>query len=195
MCVDVGGRVWREWAPLHQKAGKRPNSKIHSQFLVYNYPPLYRLYTHQIHLQSIIIIIHNHLRNPSAKRPISNQATATQSNTDKTNTKWSFQSVVSHVEKSSEINGRNTSNYYSRIIQKGGFFLLDFNHFRLNKVSKRLNLFLFLIQNLHREALDALELKRYCCRRMVLTHVDLIEKLLHYNSMYLCLSFFWNIEW
>lgn len=33
----------------------------------------------------------------------------------------------------------------------------------------------------YREALDALELKRYCCRRMVLTHVDLIEKLLQYN--------------
>ncbi|KAJ1853354.1 DNA-directed RNA polymerases I, II, and III subunit RPABC5, partial [Coemansia sp. RSA 486] len=27
------------------------------------------------------------------------------------------------------------------------------------------------------EALDELGLKRYCCRRMVLTHVDLIEKL------------------
>lgn len=28
------------------------------------------------------------------------------------------------------------------------------------------------------EAMDKLGLKRYCCRRMVLTHVDLIEKLL-----------------
>ncbi|KAI3608211.1 dna-directed rna polymerase ii subunit l [Moniliophthora roreri] len=33
------------------------------------------------------------------------------------------------------------------------------------------------------DALDELQLKRYCCRRMVLTHVDLIEKLLHYNRL------------
>ncbi|KAL0225704.1 hypothetical protein P9112_013028 [Eukaryota sp. TZLM1-RC] len=31
------------------------------------------------------------------------------------------------------------------------------------------------------EALDKLNLKRYCCRRMVLTHVELIDKLLLYN--------------
>ncbi|KAF2444905.1 hypothetical protein P171DRAFT_484988 [Karstenula rhodostoma CBS 690.94] len=30
------------------------------------------------------------------------------------------------------------------------------------------------------DAIDALELRRYCCRRMILTHVDLIEKLLKY---------------
>ncbi|KAI9102706.1 DNA-directed RNA polymerase, subunit N/Rpb10 [Phlyctochytrium arcticum] len=32
------------------------------------------------------------------------------------------------------------------------------------------------------EALTQLGLKRYCCRRMVLTHVDLIEKLLHFGQ-------------
>ena len=37
---------------------------------------------------------------------------------------------------------------------------------------------------MHSEALDELQLKRYCCRRMVLTHVDLIEKLLQYNRMW-----------
>ncbi|KAJ3364054.1 DNA-directed RNA polymerases I, II, and III subunit RPABC5 [Allomyces javanicus] len=31
-------------------------------------------------------------------------------------------------------------------------------------------------------AMDSLGLKRYCCRRMVLTHVDIIEKLLLFRG-------------
>lgn len=38
--------------------------------------------------------------------------------------------------------------------------------------------------NTEGEALDKLGLQRYCCRRMILTHVDLIEKLLCYNRKF-----------
>ena len=34
-----------------------------------------------------------------------------------------------------------------------------------------------------KEALDSLGLKRYCCRRMFITHVNLVDEVLPYNPM------------
>jgi DNA-directed RNA polymerases I, II, and III subunit RPABC5 len=45
------------------------------------------------------------------------------------------------------------------------------------------NISIIKIFNLFSDALDALGLKRYCCRRMLLGHVDLIEKLLNYAPL------------
>ncbi|EGW01091.1 DNA-directed RNA polymerases I, II, and III subunit RPABC5 [Cricetulus griseus] len=51
-------------------------------------------------------------------------------------------------------------------------------------VSNKWEAYLGLLQAEYTEgdALDALGLKRYCCRSMLLAHVDLIEKLPNYAS-------------
>ena len=40
------------------------------------------------------------------------------------------------------------------------------------------NIFESALTRWYRDAMDQLGCRRYCCRRMVMTHVDLIEKLL-----------------
>ncbi|KAI8922652.1 DNA-directed RNA polymerase, subunit N/Rpb10 [Entophlyctis helioformis] len=51
-------------------------------------------------------------------------------------------------------------------------------------VGDKWNPYLALLQADYTEgqALDELGLKRYCCRRMVLSHIDFIEKILHYGA-------------
>lgn len=54
---------------------------------------------------------------------------------------------------------------------------------RLHGTGNKHQAYLELLKTDHNEgdALDKLGLKRYCCRRMLLAHVDLIEKLLSYK--------------
>lgn len=84
-----------------------------------------------------------------------------------------FQYVAFRAEKSLETSGMPTLRSWPRMSLKG------------KSQKNPLKKFDFIAQSAPRfsssDALDQLNLQRYCCRRMVLTHVDLIEKLLQYN--------------
>ena len=56
-------------------------------------------------------------------------------------------------------------------------------------IGNKFDTYLELMNNDYSEsdALNELGLMRYCCRRMLLTHVDLMTRLLNYNSEFLWL--------
>ncbi|KAK0194843.1 8 kDa subunit-domain-containing protein [Armillaria mellea] len=85
-----------------------------------------------------------------------------------------------------ETKSRFTAFFRTTIIPLVNLMIIPVRCFSCGKViGDKWNDYLKLLSNdkSEGEALDELQLKRYCCRRMVLTHVDLIEKLLHYNPM------------
>lgn len=65
-------------------------------------------------------------------------------------------------------------------------FTLFFNAWLASAPSDPLNPSTFPARSQCSHALTALGLKRYCCRRMLLAHVDLIEKLLNYSTVTSC---------
>ena len=72
------------------------------------------------------------------------------------------------------------------VIQTSVRMIIPIRCFTCGKViGNKWEAYLGLLQAEYQEgdALDALGLKRYCCRRMLLGHVDLIEKLLNYAPL------------
>ncbi|KAJ8974127.1 hypothetical protein NQ317_007816 [Molorchus minor] len=73
-----------------------------------------------------------------------------------------------------------------RIVKFSWIMIIPVRCFTCGKViGNKWEAYLGLLQAEYTEgdALDALGLKRYCCRRMLLGHVDLIEKLLNYAPL------------
>ncbi|KKK25323.1 hypothetical protein AOCH_004319 [Aspergillus ochraceoroseus] len=77
-----------------------------------------------------------------------------------------------NLNRSSETFGRDTCSSLMRESLMGKLLILDLVQ------SPDSRDWVLTLVNFRRDAMDQLGCKRYCCRRMIMTHVDLIEKLL-----------------
>ncbi|GIY48553.1 DNA-directed RNA polymerases I, II, and III subunit RPABC5 [Caerostris darwini] len=76
--------------------------------------------------------------------------------------------------------------FWKLILRQVANMIIPIRCFTCGKViGNKWEAYLGLLQSEYTEgdALDSLGLKRYCCRRMLLGHVDLIEKLLNYAPL------------
>ena len=86
----------------------------------------------------------------------------------------------------SSTTSRRSFLHFQILVQKFPIMIIPVRCFTCGKViGNKWEAYLGLLQAEYTEgdALDALGLKRYCCRRMLLSHVDLIEKLLNYAPL------------
>ncbi|KAH9284433.1 DNA-directed RNA polymerases I, II, and III subunit RPABC5 [Echinococcus granulosus] len=83
-------------------------------------------------------------------------------------------------------NGANANSMNAPSVPLTRYMIIPIRCFTCGKVvGDKWESYIVLLQAEYAEgdALDTLGLRRYCCRRMILSHVDLIEKLLNYAPL------------